>query len=85
MNEARIEPSSGACSASVVHAEAAEPMNERYDTREDEGGWTVFDIFTGQPVVIMDVPQLGLNIQDAIDLAELLDEPAMRADRNLRQ
>lgn len=45
----------------------------------------MFDIFTGQPVVIMDVPQLGLNIQDAIDLAELLDEPAMRADRNLRQ
>lgn len=60
-------------------------MNERYDIREDDEGWTVFDIFTGRPVVIMDVPQTGLDIQDASDLAELLDKPAMRADRNLRQ
>jgi hypothetical protein len=60
-------------------------MNERYDIREDDDGWTVFDIFTGQPVVIMDVPQVGLDIQDANDLAELLDRPAMRVDRTLRQ
>ena len=45
----------------------------------------VFDIFTGKPVVIMEAPQVGLDIQDASDLAELLDRPAMRADRKLRQ
>ena len=60
-------------------------MNERYAIEQDREGWTVFDVFTGQPVVIMDVPQVGLDIQDASDLAELLDKPAMRADRNLRQ
>ena len=60
-------------------------MNERYDIKPDDEGFTVFDIFTGKPVVIMEVPQVGLDIQDASDLAELLDKPAMRADRNLRQ
>lgn len=60
-------------------------MTERYDIREDNEGWTVFDIFTGQPAVIGGVPQVGLDIQDASDLAELLDRPAMRTDRNLRQ
>ncbi len=60
-------------------------MNERYDIKPDDEGFTVFDIFTGKPVVIMEVPQVGLEIQDASDLAELLDKPAMRADRNLRQ
>ena len=60
-------------------------MNERYDIRPDDEGCTVFDIFTGKPVVIMEAPQVGLDIQDASDLAELLDRPAMRADRKLRQ
>lgn len=60
-------------------------MNERYAVEQDREGWTVFDIFTGQPVVIMNVLQVGLQIQDANELAELLDKPAMRADRILRQ
>lgn len=60
-------------------------MNERYDIREDYEGWTVFDIFTGQPVVIANVLQVGLEIQDANDLADLLNKPALRADRRLRQ
>lgn len=45
----------------------------------------MFDIFTGRPVVIMEVPQVGLDIHDANELAELLEKPAMRGDRNLRQ
>lgn len=60
-------------------------MNERYDIREDYEGWTVFDIFTGRPVVIANVLQVGLEIQDANDLADLLNKPALRADRKLRQ
>lgn len=60
-------------------------MNERYAIEQDREGWTVFDIFTGQPVVVSGVPQTGLDIQDASDLVELLDKPSMRADRNLRQ
>jgi hypothetical protein len=36
----------------------------------------VFDLFTGEPVVISDVPQIGLDVQDADELAELLDHKA---------
>lgn len=60
-------------------------MSQRYDIKPDDEGFTVFDVFTGQTVVIMEVPQVGLDIQDARDLAELLDNPAVRADRRLRQ
>jgi hypothetical protein len=60
-------------------------MPRRYDIREDREGWTVFDIFTGEPVVIMLVPQTGLDIQDADELAELLDHKAFVSDRALRQ
>ena len=60
-------------------------MSQRYDIREDREGWTVFDLFTGEPVVISDVPQTGLDIQDADELAELLDHKAFANDRTLRQ
>jgi hypothetical protein len=60
-------------------------MPQRYDIREDREGWTVFDLFTGEPVVISDVPQTGLDIQDADELAELLDHKAFANDRTLRQ
>ena len=60
-------------------------MPKRYDVREDREGWTVFDVFTGQPVVISAVPQTGLDIQDADELAELLDHKALANDRTLRQ
>ena len=60
-------------------------MPQRYDIREDREGWTVFDLFTGEPVVISDVPQTGLDIQDADELAELLTWLADRGDRSVRQ
>ena len=45
----------------------------------------MFDLFTGEPVVISDVPQTGLDIQDADELVELLDHKAFANDRTLRQ
>ena len=57
----------------------------RYDIREDTEGWTVFDVFTGEPVVIEMVTQTGLDIQDADELAELLDHRALARERRLRQ
>lgn len=60
-------------------------MGRRYDIREDREGWTVFDVFSGEPVVIHGVPQTDLDIQDADELAELLEKPAMMRDRSLRQ
>lgn len=60
-------------------------MANRYDIEQDKEGWTVFDVFTGQPVAIDGVLQIGLDIQDASDLAELLEHPSMTKDRTLRR
>lgn len=56
-------------------------MAQRYDIRKDERGWTVFDLFTGEPAVVAGVPSTGMEIQDADELAELLDHPAIARDR----
>jgi hypothetical protein len=47
-------------------------MAARYDIRQDDEGWTVYDIFTGLPALVQDVPQTGLDMEDADDLADLL-------------
>ena len=41
----------------------------------------MFDLFTGQPVMIAGAPQTGMDIQDADELAELLDHPVIAKDR----
>ena len=45
----------------------------------------MFDIWTGEPAVINIVPQTGLDIQDADELAELLTWLADRGDQAIRQ
>jgi len=45
----------------------------------------VFDIFPGKAVVIGDVPQTGLEIQNADELAERLDDQTFANDRRLRR
>ena len=46
-----------------------------HDIRQEEDGtWTVFDIETQMPAVINGVPQVGLDAQDAEDIAEGLDK-----------
>lgn len=49
------------------------PMRVRFDTREDAEGWTVFDIFMGDPAKVSGVLQVGLPAEDAEDLADLLN------------
>lgn len=56
-------------------------MAQRYDIRRDEQGWTVFDRFTGEAVVVAGVPSIGMDIQDADELAELLDHPVIAKER----
>lgn len=51
-------------------------MQRRFDLREDPDGWTVFDLFTGWPAMVSGVAQTGLDIQDADEMAELLDRLA---------
>lgn len=48
-------------------------MAGRYDMRRDDEGWTVFDIWTGWPAVVKGAEQIGLDIEDADDLVDLLN------------
>ncbi|MQW47730.1 hypothetical protein [Sinorhizobium meliloti] len=46
----------------------------RYDRRQDaDGTWTVFDIFTGLPAEVNEVEQVGLEMEQADDLVDLLN------------
>jgi hypothetical protein len=56
-----------------------------FEMREDQEGWTVFDVFTGMAVVIAGVRQTGLSEVDARDLKRLLNGKAFKDDRRLRQ
>lgn len=47
---------------------------QRYDLRKEEDGtWTVFDVFTGQPADAPDGPAFGLDMEDADDLVDILN------------
>ena len=48
-------------------------MTARYDIRSESNGWTVYDIRTGSPAMVNDVPQISLPLEDADDLADLLN------------
>ena len=49
--------------------------HQRYDIRkEDDGTWTVFDVFTGWPVDLKgEGPATGMNMEDADYLMDLLN------------
>lgn len=44
-----------------------------YDIREDDEGWTVYNMLTGETARVNGVPQTGLDIEVADDLTDLLD------------
>lgn len=48
-------------------------MAARYDMRHDDDGYTVFDIWTGWPALVKGVEQVGLDIEVADDLVDLLN------------
>jgi len=60
-------------------------MLARYDIRPDSEGWSVFDIWTGEPVVIAFMPQTGIDIQDADELADALNWQADHGNRLVLQ
>ena len=55
----------------------------RFQMREDDRGWTVFDNWTGLPVIIAGVPQTGIGLQDADELAALLERRSDKGDRRI--
>jgi hypothetical protein len=60
-------------------------MMDRFATRPDPVGWTVYDVFTGEPLVIAMDPQTGLSKDDAEHTAALLSRRAQSGDRTMRQ
>jgi hypothetical protein len=59
-------------------------MVERFDIRQDDRGWTVLDACTSRPLIIMEVPQVGLDVQDALDLVDALEWPTIRERRSFQ-
>lgn len=49
---------------------------ERYVTRPDAAGFSIIDIWTGEPAVVAASPQIGLPQSDADHIAQLLNERA---------
>jgi hypothetical protein len=47
-------------------------MAARYDIRTDPTGWTVHDTTTGAPATVEGKKLVGLRLEDADDLADLL-------------
>lgn len=64
---------------------AEDRKTDRYSIRRDRAGWTVYEVWTGQPAVIALVPQSGLSEEDAQHTAALLDRRAQGGDRSMRQ
>lgn len=51
-----------------------QPTENRFSLRrEEDASWTVFDIFTGEPAVWNDKLLIGLDMDDADDLVDLLN------------
>jgi hypothetical protein len=60
-------------------------MMVQFDTRRDGLGWTVFDRWTGQAVVLNGAEQIGLGWLDADELAERLNRRRLEGDRSILQ
>ncbi len=60
-------------------------MTVQYDTRRDDLGWTVFDRWTGQVVVLLGADQSGLPWTEADDLVGRLNRRRVEGDRSILQ
>jgi hypothetical protein len=63
---------------------ADDPKTERFGVRADAKGWTVFEVWTGQPVMLAMDRQIGLSEADALHPAELMNRRVMGGDPALR-
>jgi hypothetical protein len=58
---------------------------DRYVLRSDAAGWTVLELWTGQPAVVAGVAQTGLSEDDAKHMAKLLNTQSRRGDSSMRK
>ena len=60
-------------------------MAPQFDLRRDAAGWTVFDRWTGQTVIIEQVRQEGLTWEAASDVVRRLESRSGDGDRRILQ
>jgi hypothetical protein len=60
-------------------------MIHRFVIRPDREGYSVCDMWTGEPAVIAMTPQTGMSHADAEHTAELLNRRAEGGDRSVLQ
>lgn len=58
---------------------------KRFAVRPDSVGFTVYEVWTGQPMVLAMDPQTGLSEQDAQHTADLMNRRTQGGDRSLGQ
>jgi hypothetical protein len=58
---------------------------KRYRLRFGEGGWMVYDIWTGQPVKFASGDGTGMQAQTAETLANVLNWRSRKGDRKVFQ
>jgi hypothetical protein len=58
---------------------------ERFVIRPDRAGFSVIDIWTGEPAVIAMTPQTGMPEEDAEHTAALLNRRATNGERKVLQ
>jgi hypothetical protein len=58
---------------------------QQFDVKRDTAGWTVFDRWTGEPVVIGHVRQKGLTWGEASDVLRRLQSRGDDGDRKILQ
>jgi hypothetical protein len=57
----------------------------QYALRRDAEGWTVFDCWTGETVVLGLHPQRGLSASEADELVKILNRRGLEGDRSILQ
>ena len=58
---------------------------DRYAVRKDANGWTVFEIFSGEPARVGGAPQIGMSDADARHQVELLNKRSREGDSSMRK
>ena len=73
------------CCRSADQRLEADRMSARYDRRQTSDGYVVFDLWTGETVIIAGVAQNDLSSLDAEELVGKLNERAAAGMRDLLQ
>jgi hypothetical protein len=60
-------------------------MTDRYSVRPDALGFTVYDVWTGEPLVIAMTAQTEMSHEDAVHTAELFNSRARKGERKVLQ